>query len=323
MLSRRISTPMANCMTGVTYWSRPMLDSGSRVAAAAKKSRGSAGTGPAEMSRRRWPRGSPRVRRTWRHPARARTTSTTGAGRGGHRALDEQALRRRGAHPLLEESVSAEGRRQDQGDPWRPAVVDAQDQDRDDAKCHRRPLHRAEPLVKDDDAEADGHQWIDEVAEARLDDVAVVDPPDVDAPVDRDGDARSTQPPDRPSVKPANPTELMTDAEQDGDDGEAEDDAPRQDLERVRRLEQRPVQRNEAPEQVRAEPVEQSTRRRRGFGSQVCAREEHASLRDAPPTQRGLVKRVEHADRMVGQGARRGRSRNPPRHVGPAVASSR
>ena len=50
----------------------------------------------------------------------------------------------------------------------------------------------------------------------------------------------------------------MADTEQGGNDGEAKDDATRQDLERIRRLEQRPEQREEAPEHIRAEPVDQS-----------------------------------------------------------------
>jgi hypothetical protein len=44
---------MANRMTGVTYWSKPIVESGSRDAAAAKNSSGSAVTGPVAMSRRR------------------------------------------------------------------------------------------------------------------------------------------------------------------------------------------------------------------------------------------------------------------------------
>jgi hypothetical protein len=81
----------------------------------------------------------------------------------------------------------------------------------------------------------------------------------------------------------------MADCQQCGDDDEAEDNPARKDLERIRRFEERPEEREQAPEQVRAEPVEQSAG---GGGSALIGtREGHAGLRDAPPAQRGLVKR--------------------------------
>jgi hypothetical protein len=120
-------------------------------------------------------------------------------------------------------------------------------------------LHRTKPLAEDHHTEADRDERIDEVAEARLDDVAVVDAPDVNAPVDGDEDPGSTEAQQRATVEAAKPTEFVPGRQQDRDDDEAEEDPARKDLEWIRRLEERPEEREKAPQQVRAEPVQQPT----------------------------------------------------------------
>ncbi len=88
---------------------------------------------------------------------------------------------------VLDQPVGAEARRQDQRDPRRMAVVDGEHQRRPRSPtptathCSRRSRSR-----RTSDAEQHGEQRVDEVAERRLDHVAVVDGVDVDAPVDRD-----------------------------------------------------------------------------------------------------------------------------------------
>ena len=69
----------------------------------------------------------------------------------------------------------------------------------------------------------------------------------------------------RAAVEPADTAEFMPDRQQNGDDDEAEEDPAGQDLERIRRLEERPEEREEPPQQVRAEPVQQPAGGRGAF----------------------------------------------------------
>ena len=57
-----------------------------------------------------------------------------------------------------------------------------------DYQKYGQPLQGLEALPEEDNAEAHRDQWIDEITEARLEDIAGIDRPDVVQPVDRQDD---------------------------------------------------------------------------------------------------------------------------------------
>ena len=110
-----------------------------------------------------------------------------------HEGLHREALDRTHVGLLLGQPVAAEGEGEDQGDPRRPAVLDGQADHGEGRDAQSDPLESAQPLAEDRDSHQHGDQGVDEVAERGLDDVAVVDSPDVGAPVHRDHDGRERE----------------------------------------------------------------------------------------------------------------------------------
>jgi hypothetical protein len=123
----------------------------------------------------------------------------------------------------------------------------------------RRPLPGAQPLTQDEHTEEHADERVDEVAEGGLDRVAAVHGVDVGAPVDRD-DRRG----DREEREPAwahvlHPPPVPAGGEDDADDDERPDDAVREDLDRTGRLQQRPVQREQTPQDIGPDSVQDPT----------------------------------------------------------------
>ncbi len=176
-----------------------------------------------------------------------------------HGGLGGQGLQAAHVHLLLDQAVRGEGERQHQRDPGRPAVSDRQDEDGRQARGDGDPLDGPQPFTQQQDAHGDGDQRIDEVAERRLDDLAVVHGPDVEAPVDRDRRRRDRYQGELAPVADqfADPRPAAYGQERDGDDAQGPDHPVGQDLDRPGRFEQRPEQGDQAPHHVRADSVQQ------------------------------------------------------------------
>ena len=110
-----------------------------------------------------------------------------------HRRLDSERRRRLDAHRLLQEAVPGERTGQDQRDPRHPAVGGGEHGDSGGAEPERHELYASEVLPEHPDAERHRDQRVDVVPERRLDDVVVVDGPDVDEPVRGDEHRRGRQ----------------------------------------------------------------------------------------------------------------------------------
>lgn len=166
--------------------------------------------------------------------------------------------RRHGRHSgeFLAQAVGAERGGQDQRDPRRPAVGHGQFHHGGPADGHRHPLQSAQLLVQDEDAEQDGEQRVDEVAEGGLDHLARVDRPDVDAPVDRDDRGGDGQQRDLPRLgaQLREPAPVPGHGQQDRDRDERPEHPVGQDLQGAGRFEQRPVQGEQAPHSVGGYP---------------------------------------------------------------------
>ena len=72
-------------------------------------------------------------------------------------------------------------------------MAEREDGDPGRGERHRDPLRAAEALAQHEHAEQHVDERVDEVAEARLDDVVVGDRPDVEQPVERDEDGAARQ----------------------------------------------------------------------------------------------------------------------------------
>ncbi len=178
----------------------------------------------------------------------------------------EGALRRQALQPaqpdlLLQQAVGGEGEREGERDPRQPPVGDGQHGDGEGADAHRRPLRDAQPLLEHQDAEGDGDQGVDEVAEAGLDDVPGVDGPDVDAPVDRDDGGRAGQhgEPAGLAQQRAYPAPVPLGDEQQDHRDEGPDHPVGQDVVGGAGLQQRPEQGEEPPDAVGREAVPEAS----------------------------------------------------------------
>ena len=138
---------------------------------------------------------------------------------------------------------------------------EGQDDDCDQGDAHGHPLRRAQSLAEEEHAECDGDQRVDEVAEGRLDDQALLDGVHVRAPVDRqDNGAGGEQPENaRIQARPRRPPTARH-REHDGQEHQGPDDAMRHDLDRRDAVEQGEVQRERAPDSIGGEDVEQAGR---------------------------------------------------------------
>ena len=178
-----------------------------------------------------------------------------------HDGLERDALHRADGRLLLGESVGAEGEGQEERDPRRPAVVDGQHHDRDERDAHRHPLQPSQPLAEDQHAHQHRDQRVDEVAQRRLDDAVVVDAPDVAAPVDGDDDGGTGDEQQLAAVAQER-LELGHPVPQDEDRHHRHQrphHAVGEDLDGAARLEQRPVERERAPQDVRRRAEDETT----------------------------------------------------------------
>ena len=113
----------------------------------------------------------------------------------------------------------------------------------------RGPLTRVESLVQEQHAEYHVDQRIDEIAKTGFNDVACVDGPDVQAPVERDEDAADDQPAGDAGLGKhhAPPTIAMLEEQPRQHEYGGPDDAVGDDFHRRHRFQQVPIERKHAP----------------------------------------------------------------------------
>ena len=121
----------------------------------------------------------------------------------------------------------------------------------------RHPLQRAQPLAQHDDAERDGDDGVEEVAQRRLGRASAQHRGDVDHPVHRDeqrggGDA---EPEARALPQLAGPAEVAAHEQHEGAEQQGPQDPVRQDLPRAGGLQRREVEREDAPDGIGQQPV--------------------------------------------------------------------
>ena len=106
--------------------------------------------------------------------------------------------------------------------------------------------------MQDEYAEQNGQQRVDEIAQARFDDVLGIDSPDVDAPIDSDDGGCQCEAAELAAIGDdvTNSGPATGDGEDGADEYQRPDHSVRQNLDRVGRLQQRPVQREQPPQQV-------------------------------------------------------------------------
>lgn len=176
------------------------------------------------------------------------------------RGLGGQRLQAAEVDLLLHQAVGGEGEGEDERDPRRAAVADGEHEHGREADPDRRPLHGPQPLLQQQHADRDGDQRVDEVAERGLDDLSVVDGPDVDAPVDGDHGRGDGDEPEaaRLPQQLAGPAPASYEEQRDGDESERPHHAVGEDLDRAGGLQQRPEKGDESPHSVGREAVQQS-----------------------------------------------------------------
>ncbi|KAG1534558.1 hypothetical protein G6F50_015530 [Rhizopus delemar] len=108
-------------------------------------------------------------------------------------ALHAQASHRVDRDQLAQQPVQPERPGQAQRDPRRRAGIDGQPCHAHCRHRHRHPLQAAQAFLQYQPAQQHVHQRIDEVAQAGLDHMPGIDRPDVQAPVEGDGQARYQQ----------------------------------------------------------------------------------------------------------------------------------
>ena len=174
--------PSRNWIVGLRYWSRPSVVSESFLAASGEEQQ--------RRRRRRAEADQPDVGRERRRRKAGRAAAPPPRHRGDrgrredHR-LERQPFERAERRDLAQQAVGAEAEAEDEADPRQPPRAHRQPDDAGGGDAERDPLRAARPLAEQAVAEADVDQRRDEVAEARLDDVAVRDRPDVGHPVGR------------------------------------------------------------------------------------------------------------------------------------------
>ena len=174
--SWKTSTPRTSCSVGAMYCRIPSRSSGTRFAAPANSSNGTAVATTATQQHRVPGRHVPNVSST----AARQPPQIAERGQRQHRRLQEQPLARRQPEPLLDQPVGAERPRERQRDPRQPPVVDAQHRHGDRADPERHPLQPPQPLPQHEHAEQDHEQRGDEVPQRGLDHSVRVHGEDVD-----------------------------------------------------------------------------------------------------------------------------------------------
>lgn len=168
------------------------------------------------------------------------------------RVLNRQSLDGRVAALLLDGAVHAEGESQCDGYPWEAAIPERERAYPDGAEADCDTLEQREPLLEDDDAENDGHQRVEVVADGRLHHAVDLDGVDVDAPVHGDEDGRGDEEAPR-ALPPEQPDEVVAHGHAEAHREHAAPDYPLADyLDGVDRREQLPVERENSPEDIAA-----------------------------------------------------------------------
>lgn len=157
---------------------------------------------------------------------------------------------------LLDGSVGAKAYGQYDGYPWEASVSRCEEEDAYAAERYRYPLERCEALLEYHQSQQDGHQWVDVVANGCLYDAVYVHGEDIHAPVH--GDERSGRYEESQGATILQEGYEVPAPHQADDDGEhgAPDYALANDLPRADIIEQLPIQREGAPEDIAGEPSE-------------------------------------------------------------------
>ncbi|MBG9886086.1 hypothetical protein ABE10_05870, partial [Bacillus toyonensis] len=139
-----------------------------------------------------------------------------------------------GADLLLDQPVDAEGGGEREGDPREGPVREDDHQHGHRGDPDRCPLQRPEPLVQHEDAEEHHRDRVDEISEARLDDVAREGGQDEHLPVDVDQQTREGREGEQPRLTDdgAQRRPSARDREQDRAEDERQQDPPGDELPR-------------------------------------------------------------------------------------------
>ena len=121
------------------------------------------------------------------------------------------------------------------------------------ASADRHPLHAPQAFLQHQQAQHDIDQRIDEVAEAGVDDVAIVDRPDIDEPVGRQQQRAGDEAGQHAGLRfsAAQPVPLAAHGQHDGQEQQRPQHAVRQDFQRRHLADGVEVQREQAPAQER------------------------------------------------------------------------
>ena len=170
-------------------------------------------------------------------------------------ALDAQRGRRLDHCDFADQPVEGERERQRQCNPRRRAELQREP---GHARCGDRdgePLPAVEPLFQHDHAEQHVDQRVDEVAEAGLDDVAAIDRPDVQPPVQRNQHRAGREQAQQTRLGQQRPPPRCTAAQREvaGHQHEAPGKPVRHDLQRGHLGERLPIHRKDAPDQEGAD----------------------------------------------------------------------
>lgn len=162
-------------------------------------------------------------------------------------------------HLLLEEAVNAETEGQSQRDDGEMAVVDGEIEYSGQGENQCQGLCPVEAFVEKEVAKQHIDEGVDIVAQAALEDVAVVDGPDIKAPVEGYEDAGDEKQEVLVPVLDVVSEPQVAYAHEEGDHEEAgPKHAVGEDFDAVDMVNEPPVEREEAPDCVAEDPIEQS-----------------------------------------------------------------
>ncbi|MNT06026.1 hypothetical protein D3C72_1406740 [compost metagenome] len=103
-----------------------------------------------------------------------------------NQCFERQAFQRAQRGRLAQQAIAAEGGRQQQGDPGHLPRLPGEPGHAAGGQADGQPLQAAQAFVQQQKAQHDIDQGRNEVAEAGVDHVAIVDGPDIDEPVGRE-----------------------------------------------------------------------------------------------------------------------------------------
>ena len=163
------------------------------------------------------------------------------------------------SHLFLQETVDAEAESQSDGDNREVAVVDGEIEYAGQCQDECHGLRPVEPFAEEEASQQYVDEWVDIIAQTALEDVAVVDGPDVQSPVEGDECAGEQEHQVLPEGADMLPEPHVADADEEGDHEHGRPyHAMSEDFEAVDMVEQPPVEREQPPDGVAEQSVDQS-----------------------------------------------------------------